>query len=63
MAKSPPDPPVSLSARQLAEVLGVNRATIARALAAGKPLGGWRPLRVGDRIKFIREDPTTTQTP
>jgi len=62
MAKRPPDPSKSLSARQLAEVLGVNRATIARALAAGKPLGGWRPIHVGDRVKFIQEEQSSKTT-
>lgn len=56
MAKRPPDPSKSLSARQLAEVLGVNRATIARAVASGR-LDGWKPIQVNARLRFI---PVTT---
>jgi len=63
-----PDTPLSglsrpLTQIELAKVLGVDRRTIQRALAAGKPLGGWRPIQVGDRVKFIREEmsPKTTQ--
>ncbi len=48
---------------ELATVLGVDRRTIQRALAAGLPLGGWKPIQIGARVKFIREDlvPKTTQ--
>jgi len=52
MTKRPPDPSKSLSARQLAEVLGVNRATIARAVASGR-LDGWKPIQVNARVRFI----------
>jgi len=48
---------------ELATVLGVDRRTIQRALAAGQPLGGWKPIQIGARVKFIREEqaPKTTQ--
>ncbi len=52
-----------LNQQELAEVLGVSRRTIQRALAAGKPLGGWKAIQVGDRVKFTREDSTATHTP
>ncbi len=48
---------------ELATVLGVDRRTIQRALAAGQPLGGWKPIQIGARVKFVREEqsPKTTQ--
>lgn len=52
----------ALTQIELAKVLGVDRRTIQRALAAGKPLGGWRPIQVGDRVKFIREEQSSKTT-
>ncbi len=56
-----PDTPLSglsrpLTQIELAKVLGVDRRTIQRALAAGQPLGGWKPIQIGARVKFVREE-------
>lgn len=52
--------PVLLTQAQLAEVLGCSDATIRRALATGKPLGGWVQVQVNNRVKFMRADEQRT---
>ncbi len=43
----------ALTQRQLAAVLGCTPLTIRRAIAAGKPVGGYTLITVNKRVKFL----------
>lgn len=40
---------------ELAEILSVSPLTIRRALKAGKPVEGWKAVKVGSAVRWVRE--------
>ena len=51
----------ALTTRELADVLGVHRHTIRRALQTGR-LDGWRPIRVNASLRFVPSNGTTDRS-